>query len=140
MAFEELKKVTGAGRKGSPHVRGMVTGGQLVVSVPAAIVEAFGSPRAFRILKGSGEDAGRIALVPAPINEVSAYSLAKPKNSAAFVLRLTAKRLGVGAVSLSTTTLAHSIESGRLLVDIRPLHGDVQAETRTTQCVIRPAA
>lgn len=124
MAFEDLPARKNFGRdKLVNTVKAATTkNGGVNFRVSRDIVEKMGSPSFVRVLVGTGQHAGKIAVIPRHMkSDQSVIFRPGNPNSQAFMFTVGSTRLGIATANRSTITLSHEITDDGLVVDVRPL-------------------
>lgn len=100
------------------------------LSIAADLFDAIGKPERMGFMVGTGEDAGRVKLVPAAEGYVT---LKRTRDSAATAVTLPA---GIGAhAPRRSTAVAHQLTDDGLIVDLRPFMArpPIAAAARTVE-------
>lgn len=119
MAFNELLKLRGQTHR-IEGVRLGTSQGNARFNIGAAVMERFApDAKRIKVLVGSGEDYGRVRLVPTENNDGYAV-FAGGRKAAARMVVVSARRLGL-AGPVKSTDLPYEITDAGLIVDIRPV-------------------
>lgn len=98
-----------------------VSGPTAHISVSKDIYEKLKSPAAIKVMIGSGENSGFIALIPKEIAVNGCYALHKKERK----LAISASKIGVVKGTRPTVHVSHEITEDGLIIDIRPLRQPV---------------
>lgn len=125
MAFVELpENVTHAGRdRLSNCVRAAIsTQGTVQITVSADIHQKLGSPKACRIMVGTDDHEGKIAILPLKSKAKGTLNFTTNNKSAVSPkVQIRASRLSLKDNPRATTTIPHEVTDLGLIVDVRPL-------------------
>lgn len=122
MAFQEIERGTFAGRQALQNtVRIQARNGGAIVNISNDIFTKLGTPNFLRVMIGTGEHKGFVAIIPRNMPSTGTYTPNvgfKGRGLAKF--SISAKRLTVPS-ELPATELPYEITEDGLVVDIRPL-------------------
>jgi hypothetical protein len=123
MAFVELPKTKTFGRNALGNtVRAHVQNtGTVVIRVSADIYEKMGAPAFCRVMVGTDDHTGRIAVLPRAMKTAETRALKLLKGNKSPIFDVGAKRIGVNTTPRKTITLPHEISEHGLIIDVRPL-------------------
>lgn len=124
MAFVDLPTVNDFSREAlSNCVRASVgPTGTVSIRIAADIYKLMGSPLFCRVLNGTEEHKGRIAVLPRSMKTPDTRPIrATGPASKSPTIQLGARRIGVTPAPRKTITLPHEISENGLLIDVRPL-------------------
>lgn len=130
MAFHEIERGSWKTREALKDTVGVWVSAQGVASITISgdLYKKIGSPAFVKVMLGSGEHSGFVALIPRNM-PAGAYKVTKTSaGSAQMKLSITASRLGLLRDKRPTMHLPHEITEDGLIVDLRPIRPVVTRE------------
>lgn len=103
--------------------------GTVVFRLSSDIHAKMGSPSFCRVMVGTGEHFGRIAVLPSGMKTDDTRKFTYQPNGKSPTFTVGAKRIGVSKGARKTVHLPHEITEDGLIIDIRPLMKPVAVQT-----------
>lgn len=126
MAFTAIEK--GLGKYGRKRLENTVSvtvqaAGTSFITLSGDVVQRLGNPPYVKVMLGSGEHSGFIALIPRNMPGETSYKMLKNGGQSGHTKRLAiyAKKIGLVIEKTPVTTVPFEITEDGLIVDLRPL-------------------
>jgi hypothetical protein len=133
MAFKAITKGSWGGETQKTTARISTNAGQLIVTLPVAMLRSIGSPRYVEAMIGTGPDAGWLRL-QAAATKPGAYSVSKNGKSAGSVkVGIGAKQVGASGVKIKSTEVEHTTERDAICVFVGPVIKAARNESATAR-------